>query len=107
MTQQHTPGPWSIEYKPAKVHAVRIKAGGRTVADVRFKNGNNDAHLIAAAPETYNALASGLLEYITARTTRALANAIVLNGVSLPMNVGFPKWVRDGVAAIAKAKGKS
>lgn len=49
-----TPGPWSRHFKTGTVKGPE----GNTVADCRYKNGRNDANLIAAAPEMYEALAA-------------------------------------------------
>lgn len=47
----HTPGPWHA----TNGRVVSLKAG-RTVADMRFKNGDCDSLLVAAAPELLMAL---------------------------------------------------
>ena len=47
-----TAGPW---VKRGQTNTVQGPEGN-TVADVRYKNGKNDAQLIAAAPDLYEAL---------------------------------------------------
>lgn len=45
----------------ADVYAKRIKSGDKTIADVRFKNGNNDSRFFAASA---NHDLPGLIAYI-------------------------------------------
>ena len=45
-----TPGPWEVSGGYVK------SSNGNTVCDVRYKNGNNDRPIIAAAPDLYDAL---------------------------------------------------
>lgn len=52
MTGKYTPGPW----RKRGVNKIVCGPEGNTVADVRYKNGDADARLIAAAPDLLEAL---------------------------------------------------
>ena len=88
MTQpKHTPGPWAAEIQPVFGH-IYIRQdpknwkgmGYKWIADCRD---SNDAHLIAAAPDMYEALAQIVFDWD-----------------------GEPEDMADARAAIAKAEGR-
>jgi hypothetical protein len=54
-----TPGPWSYQRNHNMPrYGCIIAVNGKTICDARFAEGAKSAHLIAAAPELYEALRS-------------------------------------------------
>ncbi|WP_022705464.1 hypothetical protein [Pseudorhodobacter ferrugineus] len=89
---KHTPGPWTVDGKYvqcSKDVAQSVGKRGITVADCRVVNGNNDAHLIAAAPDLLEALV--LLLQVN--------DGVPMMGIEASRRIEFAR------AAIAKAKG--
>lgn len=82
ITANFTPGPWAIDGL-SLVHVADASRGGQrvTVADVRH-NREANAHLIAAAPELYEALGAFVsaanLSVFDKGADAALANAFDL-----------------------------
>lgn len=55
-----TPGPWMVHKRNDEDNATLVVSDGENIADCNFfprKNAHHNAHLIAAAPDLYQALA--------------------------------------------------
>lgn len=122
-TARHTPGPWRIDREefndgdrkqiPLVSHGVGREGYG--IADVRHWSGHEEnwanAHLIAAAPELYEALkdvlASGLNGGNNVRLAFMAASRDALDDKALAQAERSEQAVTKAYAAIAKAEGRN
>jgi len=96
-----TPGPWSLS---EKYHSVNVRAvDGPYVADcnasaaIGWETKQANAHLIAAAPDMYEALRT------TSANIRSLGPAGALDDVPMP----YREWLEVVEDALSKAEGRS
>lgn len=100
---KHTPGPWSKTYF-AKTHAVHSKSGECiAVCDSSLANNEENARLIAAAPELLESLEKLVRELHEAIYTRA-ANTWATPEVAYEHANQLTQSYRD---LIVKAKGEA
>ena len=94
---KHTPAPWRVEDQhvedSGQFEEARIWAGDKHVAVIRVGLAGSDAnaHLIAAAPEMYEAL-------------KEMLTAIEMEGAN---GLRFFEARNSGLAALLKAEGKA
>lgn len=99
MSEKFTPGPWRVEYPIGTEHAEIRDMDGRRIAvaigvyPMRVKTEDANAHLIASAPEMYEAL----LKCVSADPT------IVTNR---PGWMDYIASIEGARAALKKARGE-
>ena len=102
MTSKHTPGPWKLEFNRLisnRACSWTFRANGYLIGEsflTGTSEGEANAHLIAAAPEMYEAL-------------RVLAEEMEYCNRESPqsMHMTIPYWAKRARAALAKAEGRS